>query len=68
MARRLSIQEVFDEGPNATLPVNDETVGDEIVDDDVPKERVKGRFKITGKRKLYQVFDEDEDDEDYGHF
>ncbi|GKB46337.1 hypothetical protein Tco_0897090 [Tanacetum coccineum] len=49
-------------------PVDDATVGDEIVDDDVPKERVKGRFKITGKRKLYQVFEEDEDDEDYGHF
>ncbi|GJU99088.1 hypothetical protein Tco_1328359, partial [Tanacetum coccineum] len=50
----------------------DETVGDDIVDDDVPKERVKRtnipRFKITGKRRLYRLIDEDEDDEDiYGH-
>ncbi|GJR92596.1 hypothetical protein Tco_0264770 [Tanacetum coccineum] len=53
------------ERPNATLPeiVDDEIVGDEIVDDDVPKERVKKnnipRVKIIGKRRLYQLFDED---------
>ncbi|GJS57120.1 hypothetical protein Tco_0651904 [Tanacetum coccineum] len=69
-------EEVVDEEPNATLPVNevfvDETASDDIVDDDVPKERVKRtnipRFKITGKRRLYRLIDEDEDDEDiYGH-
>ncbi|GJS77520.1 hypothetical protein Tco_0727401 [Tanacetum coccineum] len=45
------------EGPNIGLPVN---------------ERVKRtnipRVKITGKRRLYRIVDEDEDDEDiYGH-
>ncbi|GJS85175.1 hypothetical protein Tco_0751716 [Tanacetum coccineum] len=54
-------EEVVDEGPNATLTVNeivgDETLGDEIVDDAVLKERVKRtnipRVIITGKRRLY---------------
>ncbi|GJX90448.1 hypothetical protein Tco_0343774 [Tanacetum coccineum] len=52
--------------------VRHEIVGDEIVDDGVPKEMVKRtnvpRIKITGKRRLYRLLDEDEDDEDiYGH-
>ncbi|PWA94622.1 hypothetical protein CTI12_AA058220 [Artemisia annua] len=55
---------------------NDGTIStgaiDEIVDDDVPKERVKRtnipRVKITGKRRLYRLIDKDEDHEDiYGH-
>ncbi|PWA35864.1 hypothetical protein CTI12_AA605540 [Artemisia annua] len=64
--------EVVHEGPNeeqnATPPVNgnadDETDRDEILADDVPKLGLKRknipRVKITGKRRLYQVFDEDE--------
>ncbi|GJR09410.1 hypothetical protein Tco_0792062 [Tanacetum coccineum] len=35
----------------------------EFADDVVPKERVKERVKITGKRKLYQAFYEAEDDD-----
>ncbi|GJY58079.1 hypothetical protein Tco_0457971 [Tanacetum coccineum] len=34
----------------------------EFADDAVPKERVKERVKITGKRMLYQAFYEAEDD------
>ncbi|GJT54877.1 hypothetical protein Tco_0989931 [Tanacetum coccineum] len=45
---------------------------EEIVDDGMPKERVKRtnipRVKITSKRRLYRLLDEGEDDEDtYGH-
>ncbi|GJR10148.1 putative reverse transcriptase domain-containing protein [Tanacetum coccineum] len=52
--------------------VRHDIVGDEIVDDGVPKERVKRTsipyVKITGKRRLYRLLDEDEDDGDiYGH-
>ncbi|GJT46076.1 hypothetical protein Tco_0954791 [Tanacetum coccineum] len=52
--------------------VTHEIVGDKIVNDGVPKERVKRtnipRVKITGKRRLYRLLDEDEDDEDiYRH-
>nr|GFA44982.1 hypothetical protein [Tanacetum cinerariifolium] len=51
-----------DEIPNATVPVDDDIVGDVFTDDDVPKERVEERVKITGKRNLCQAFDKDEDD------
>ena len=48
--------------------VDDEIDRDEIVDDDVPKLGFKRknipRVKITGKRRLYQVFDEDETEKD----
>ncbi|GKC27393.1 hypothetical protein Tco_1034687 [Tanacetum coccineum] len=52
--------------------VRHDIVGDEIVDDGVPKERVKRtsipHIKITDKRRLYRLLDEDEDDGDiYGH-
>nr|GEZ69816.1 hypothetical protein [Tanacetum cinerariifolium]GFA40447.1 hypothetical protein [Tanacetum cinerariifolium] len=51
-----------DEIPNATVPVDDGVIGGEFADDEVPKEWVKERVRITGKRKLYQAFYEAADD------
>ena len=46
-----------------------EIVDEEIVVDDVPNERVKRtkipRVKIIGKKRLYRLIDEDEDDKTF---